>query len=300
VAGYVAAGTSVLTLGHEAAGVIDAVGPDVPAAWQPGQRVVLSAGRACGSCPACAGGDLGACRAPRVLGVHVDGAFAEFVVVPHRTLVAVPASRPFEEWAILADAVATPYAALVDTGAFAAGDRVGVWGAGGLGVHAIQIARALGASSILALDTRAAARDRALTFGADAAFDPAAPDVVDRIAAVTGGRGLGVAADFVGTNATVTQALRTLGDGGRLVIAGMSGDDLSLGPVAKFVFRQRRVLGHFGYGRAHLEACVQLVADGRLDVSRSVSDVLALDDVADGIARLAAKTGDPIRLVVRP
>jgi threonine dehydrogenase-like Zn-dependent dehydrogenase len=299
-AGHVPAGAPVLTLGHEAAGVIDALGADVPAPWRPGQAVVLSAGRACGECRPCADGDPGACRQPRVLGVHVDGAFAEYVVVPHRSLVAVPDTRPFEEWAILADAVATPYAALVDTGGFTAGNRVGVWGAGGLGVHAIQIARALGAAAIVALDPRAPARERALACGADAALDPGAPDAVERVASLTSDRGLDVAADFVGANATVTQALRTLGEGGRVVIAGVSGDDLSLGAAAKFVVRQRRLLGHFGYARRHLEAVVDMVAAGALDVSRSVSGVLPLDDIADGLARLADKTNDPIRLVVRP
>jgi D-arabinose 1-dehydrogenase-like Zn-dependent alcohol dehydrogenase len=86
------------------------------------------------------------------MGVDYDGAWAEFVVVPHTALVAVPEGVPLEQAAIMADAVGTPYAALTDSAALRPGESVGVWGAGGLGVHAIQLARAMGASPIIAVD----------------------------------------------------------------------------------------------------------------------------------------------------
>ena len=105
----------------------------------------------------------------------------------------------------MADAVGTPYAALTDSAALRPGESVGVWGAGGLGVHAIQLARAIGASPIIAVDTLDAARTRAPEFGADAALDPRAPAFAQRIEELTQNRGLDVALDFVGAPPTVSQ-----------------------------------------------------------------------------------------------
>ena len=130
-----------LTMGHEPAGVVAAVGSDVPV-WREGDRVSVAAGKACMACPACASGQLDDCRNFQIMGFHYDGAWAEQVVVPFYSLAALPENVPFEHGAIACDAVSTPYAALVDRGALRAGERVGLWGIGGLGTHAVQVARA--------------------------------------------------------------------------------------------------------------------------------------------------------------
>ena len=106
------------------------------------------------------------------MGFAFDGAWAEYVVVPWQALVAVPDHVAIEQAAILADAVSTPYAGLTDRAGLRRGESVGIWGIGGLGVHAVMIARMVGASPIIALDPSEAARQRALDRGADHALDP--------------------------------------------------------------------------------------------------------------------------------
>lgn len=290
----------VVTPGHEASGVIEHVGSHVPA-WQPGQRVVMSGGKACGACASCANGrSQEECLRFKIMGFDYDGAWAEFIVVPFTSLTAVPAHLPFEQAAILADAVSTPYAGLIDRGGLRPGESVGLWGIGGLGVHAVQIARMAGAALIVAVDTLPDARSRALDRGADVALDPAADDVPARIRELTAGRGLDLAVDLVGANVVLAQAAQSIGRNGRVVMIGLSPEPIQLGVGVNFGVRSQSLLGHLGYHKRHLDQLVQIVARGRLDVSRSITAILPLEDVAAGVERLARKEGNPIRLVVRP
>jgi threonine dehydrogenase-like Zn-dependent dehydrogenase len=289
----------VVTPGHEPAGVIEAVGDTVPV-WQPGQRVVMAAGRPCLQCANCAGGRSDRCLNTQIMGFNYDGAWAEFVTVPYAALTPVPDSVPIEQAAILADAVSTPYAALLERAQVRPAESVGVWGVGGLGFHAVKLARLLGAAPIIALDPRPEARARALRAGADTAIDPLGDDAVERVRTATGGDGLDVALDVVGASTVIAQAEQCLGSGGRLVMLGMSRDRTTLGPGVLFSLQSQSLLGHLGYRKPHLDQLVRLVELGRLDVSDSVSGVVALDDVADAVDQLATKRTDPIRLVVRP
>jgi len=285
--------------GHEAAGAIEKVGALVPS-WRPGQRVTMAGGKACGRCNHCARGRVEECLRPEVMGFAYNGAWAEYVVVPYVALSAVPDSIPIEQAAILADAVATPYAALTDRSELRPGEAIGIWGVGGLGVHAVQIARMIGATPIIALDPLAAARTRALAVGADHALDPTAADVRKRIFELTGGLGLAVAVDVVGSNRVLAQADECLARFGRLIMVGLSLDPIALGPGLLFGLNSHALLGHLGYQKRHLDELVKLVTGRRLDVSRSVSDVIPLEDIHGGVERLAKKIGNPIRIVVKP
>ena len=288
-----------VTPGHEAAGVIAAVGALVPA-WEVGQRVVMAGGKPCLSCAACAGGRLDRCQDVRLMGSMYDGAWAEYVVVPSYVLTAIPDDLPFEQAAILADAVSTPWAGLVNRAQLTAGESLGLWGIGGLGVHAVQIGRLVGAGLVVAVDPSPAARARALIAGADHAFDPTASDVRAEVLGVSNGRGLDVAVDLVGSNAVLQQAHSCLARNGRLVMIGLSLDPIDLGAGILFALGAHSLLGHLGYAKPDLDRVVDLVAAGRLDVSRSISGVLPLADVADGVERLRNKVGDPVRLVITP
>jgi D-arabinose 1-dehydrogenase-like Zn-dependent alcohol dehydrogenase len=287
--------------GHESSGVIERAGDQVPDFWSPGKRVVMAGGKACGECESCIGGfDQSLCQSPMVMGFAYDGAWAEYVAVPWRAVVEVPDHVALEQAAILADAVATPYAGLTERGGLRHGESVGLWGIGGLGVHAVQIARMVGAAPIIALDPSPAARARALEFGADHALDPMAEGVEQEAWSLTGGRGLDLAVDLFGANRVLVQADACLGRGGRLVIVGLSNEPIALGINAQFGVMAHSLLGHLGYRKEHLVELVRFVATGRLDVSRSVSEVMPLEEVPRGVERLASKEGDPIRLVVTP
>jgi threonine dehydrogenase-like Zn-dependent dehydrogenase len=259
----------------------------------------VAAGKACLACPSCASGLLDDCRNIQVMGFHYDGAWAEQVVVPFYALAALPENVPFEHGAIACDAVSTPYAAVVDRGGLRPGERVGLWGIGGLGTHAVQIARMAGASFIAAIDPLPAARERALSLGADIALDPS-EDVPGAIRDATGGRGLDLAVDLIGKSAAARQAISSCERGGRVVLVGQSFEPLDAGPIILLSMFRLSILGHLGYGKRHLEDVLALMASGRLDVSASISGRLPLDRVQEGIDRLTSKEGAPVRIVVNP
>ena len=210
-----------VTLGHEVAGTVVAVGAAVPADIPVGRRVVLHAGQACGRCDQCLR-HRQPCPRARTRGVHCDGGWAQYALATADAVIPIPDGLPFEQAAIMPDAVSTPYVAIVDTAAVRPGQAVGVWGVGGLGAHAVQLLRLVGAAPIIAVDPLPAARLRALDVGADIALDPAAEDMVAEVLAATGGRGLHAAFDTAGVAAVREQALAALAPSGALVVIGLA------------------------------------------------------------------------------
>ncbi|MGN9767684.1 alcohol dehydrogenase catalytic domain-containing protein [Micromonospora sp. SD12] len=277
----------VVTLGHEVAGVVDAFGDDVEG-WQPGQRVLLQAGERD--------------RRGTVLtrGVDYDGGWAEYAVASESTVVPIPDDLPFEQACVIPDAVSTPWAAVTDTARTRPGEAVGVWGVGGLGAHAVQLLRLVGAAPVIAVEPLAAARERAVALGADAVLDPADAAFRDAVLELTGGRGLDVAFDFAGVTAVREQALTVLGRRGRLVLAGIANKPVTIASDSPFNYFQQAVLGHYGSEGEHVEQLVSLARQGRLDLAASISDVLPLADAQEAVRRVQTKQGNPIRLILRP
>ncbi|MGA4867035.1 zinc-binding dehydrogenase [Streptomyces lavendulocolor] len=287
-----------VTLGHEVAGVVHTLGPDVKGAWTPGQRVVLQAGEACGDCGGCL--RRMTCHRPITRGLDYDGGWAQYAIAREGTLLPIPDELPFDQAAIIPDAVSTPYAAIVGTGAVRPAQSVGIWGAGGLGAHAVRLARMVGAAPILAIDPLPSARERALLFGADVALDPLAPDFAEAVREATAGRGLDVAFDFAGVGAARAQAASVLGPFGSLVLAGLTPEPVTIADSIGFCFNVNQVRGHYGSEPEHVEQLVGLAAAGRIDLGPSVSAHVPLAEAADAVARLEKKIGDPIRLVLTP
>lgn len=289
----------VVTQGHEASGTIAKLGPGVDG-WSVGDRVVVAAGRPCGGCPNCRRGDVGNCLRLQLMAFAYDGAWAEYTVALAAGLTRVPDNVPLEQAAILADAVSTPFGAVVHTGKVGIGESVGVWGVGGIGTHIVQLSRLVGAAPIVAVDINPVVRDRALELGADHAFDSRDPDLKAKIADVTGGRGLDVAFDAVGLKVTFEQALDCLTVGGRMVGVGMSAESPTVGPTSMFGLFQKKVLGHLGYENSDIETLAKLVSLGRLDLSRSISRIVGLEEIQASIDALDHADGNPIRILVAP
>ncbi|ANQ75910.1 MULTISPECIES: zinc-binding dehydrogenase [Rhodococcus] len=278
--------TGEVTLGHEVAGTVARIGEGV-AGWTVGDRIALQ--------PLVLRSD-----GPRTLGVDYDGGWAEYVVTPASTLVAIPTGLAFEEAAIIPDAVSTPWSAIRTTGQVRAGESVGVWGVGGLGAHAIQLLRLVGAAPIVAVDPLLVARDRALALGADAALDPTAADFLAQLKDATRGRMLDLALDFAGVSAAQQQTLSSLAYGGRIVLVGLSGRPITIENSVDFSVFKHTVRGHFGQDYSDVPELIDLVSWGRLHLSGSISGVLPLEEAADAIRRLDEKIDDPIRLILRP
>ncbi|SDM44207.1 D-arabinose 1-dehydrogenase, Zn-dependent alcohol dehydrogenase family [Allokutzneria albata] len=288
-----------VTLGHEVAGVIEAVGADVPDRLRVGQRVALQAGQSCGRCDNCVRG-LNPCLNVLTRGVDYDGGWAEYTVARHDTVVPIPGNLPFEQAAIIPDAVSTPYAAIVTTAQVRVGESAGVWGTGGLGTHAVQILRLVGSAPIIAIDPNQAARERALGFGADTALDPLAEDFAEQLRAATGGKGLDHAFDFAGAGAARKQAVKSLSRKGKLVLAGLTPERLEVSDSIGFCYELQQVLGHYGSLPQHVEDLIGLAGHGRLDFSRSITDRIPLAEADRAVKQLHDKVGDPIRLVLTP
>jgi D-arabinose 1-dehydrogenase-like Zn-dependent alcohol dehydrogenase len=275
-----------VTLGHEIAGTIDAIGPGV-VTYPVGQRVVLQAGE-----------DRAGVLYAR--GADYDGGWAEYTLATVTTLVPIPDSLPFEQAAIIPDAVSTSWAAISATAQVRPAEAVGVWGVGGLGAHAVQLLRLAGAAPVIAVDPLPAARDRAMDFGADLALDSADPELAVRVRREAGGRGLAAAFDFAGVPAAQKQALGCLGEAGRLVLVGISGKPLTVSDSRTFGYLQQQLRGHYGSAPVHVTELVMLAGRGRISLARSVSDVLPLSEAPKAVERLRRKEGNPIRLVLRP
>jgi D-arabinose 1-dehydrogenase-like Zn-dependent alcohol dehydrogenase len=289
----------VVTQGHEASGTIAKLGPGVTG-WAEGDRVIVAAGRPCTECPNCRRGDIASCLRIQLMAFAYDGAWAEYTVAQAVGLTRVPDNVPLEQAAILADAVSTPFGAVVRTGKVGIGESVGVWGAGGVGTHIVQLARLVGAVPVIAVDITSEVLDRALELGADHAFDARDDGLRDKIAGLTGGRMLDVAFDAVGLKATFEQALDCVTVGGRLVSVGMSAEAPTVGPTSMFGLTQKHVLGHLGYQNVDIETLATLVSSGRLDISRSISEIVSLEDIAEGIEKLERQQCNPIRILVKP
>ncbi|MCZ4548116.1 zinc-binding dehydrogenase [Rhodococcus erythropolis] len=289
----------VVTQGHEASGVVAALGSAV-SGWAEGDRVVVAAGRSCGHCAACVRGHAIGCASGQIMAFGYDGGWAEYTLAQAAGLTPVPDNVPLDQAALLADAVSTPFGAVVRTGRVEVGEAVGVWGVGGVGTHIVQLARLVGASPIIAFDPHPAVRERSLSLGADYALDPKASGLADTVRERTQGAMLDVAFDSAGFGTTFDQALGCVRRGGRVVTVGMSGDTVSLGTTFEFGASRKSVLGHFGYRNADIATLAKLVSTGRLDLTRSISRIISLEDIATGIEDLEHHNGDPIRILVKP
>ncbi len=280
--------------GHEIAGTVVEIGSQVEG-WKPGERVASFGQVTCGACLACLTGASNRCRQPVVLGMARQGGFAEQIALPASCLLRLPDTVSSPIGAIASDAIATPLHALWTVGGLRAGETVVVIGAGGLGLHAVQLARLAGAACIVAVDPFEPARKAALAAGADAVLDPASEDdparALRRLA-----RGATLALECVGRSETVELGLSVLTTGGRLVVVGVGTARPSLPPLARFIGRELSVHGSFGSTPAEIETVFDLIERGRLDVSQSVQREVPLADAAS----IFSEPGTPARTVILP
>ena len=287
-----------IVLGHEIAGTVAACGPE-SSTWKADDAVIVRAGASCGNCRHCRSRRDNLCSGQRVLGMDLDGGFAQYVRAPAANLVPLPPGISFEVGAILTDAVATPFHAILSRGGLHGGDMVAVFGCGGLGIHAVQLARLLGAATIVAVDVRRPALALAERAGAGAVIDAAETSPAKEIQRLTDG-GVDLALDFVGKAETVSQAVRSLRPGGRAVVVGMGTEGIALPPPALFAWREHAVLGSFGSTLHDLEQVIEFVSSGRLDLSGSITARLPLSGVNDALRILEDPVGDHVRIVIVP
>ncbi len=286
-----------ITLGHEPAGVVAATGARVEG-WEEGDRACVVPGIFCGSCQNCVTGRPNICLNRRILGIQREGALAQYLAVPAKNLVRLPESVPFTVGAIITDAVATPFYAMTERAALRAGETVAIFGAGGLGLHAIQISRLLGAANIIVVDPRDDQLERARGMGADITINPTETQPVEAILEATGGLGVDVAAEFVGLQQTISQCVESVVMGGRVVVVGLGPDPINTVPPTVFVRKQIALLGSYGFTKRGIEQLVQLSATGKLDLEKSITHTFPLEEVNTALKYLHEKIENPIRVAV--
>lgn len=300
--------------GHEAAGVVAAVGPGVTRV-RTGDHVVVTLLRSCGHCFFCARGEPYLCETEFPLAtpgrltdasgspVHAGistGAFAEQAVVDQSQLAVIPASLGFDVASLLACGVITGLGAVVSTAEVPVGSSVVVIGTGGVGLNAVQGAVISGARPIMAFDLSAAKREAALQFGATHASDPTVGDPVAAVKALTEGRGADYVFVTVGSIPAIEQGLTLLRSGGTLVIVGMPASGATFETVAVDLAGEgQRIIGsNMGSTRLQttIPALVGLYEQGRLKLDELVTGRYPLDEINEAIA--SVNRGEALRNVI--
>lgn len=283
--------------GHEAAGVVDALGEDVSSVAV-GDQVALYYITTPPDDPWAARGRPNISPHVRRMGVDVDGAFAEYVLRPEAALIRPRAAVPPAILAVLTDAIATPLHGLKRVAHLAAGETLVVLGVGGLGSNAVQLGKAMGAR-VIAVTRSEAKLQLARDLGADetVAAGDRDPDPVAAVKALTGGHGPDVVIQCVGSAAVDEQAIAMGGPGGRVVLIGSSLDHFRARAVDIF-WRELSVLGSRGFVPDDIRDAIDLYLDGTLTVDHLVGSLRPLDEADQALDDLRA--GRVLRSVLMP
>jgi propanol-preferring alcohol dehydrogenase len=276
-----------LTLGHEIAGIVIEIGDDVTNV-SVGDRVAAHYLISCGTCAECIRGGEQFCVRGEMLGKERDGGFAEWIVLPARNAVLIPPSIPFDEAAVMMCSTATVYHAL-RLASLQPGESVAVIGFGGLGISALQLAGAFGASSITAIDVVPEKLAAARSLGA-AAIDARHDDLPNEIRRITGGRGADVVLDLAGIAAPRLAALQSLAPSGRLVLVALGPQPFTFDPYADVLTRERRIIGCSDHLLTELPELMDLARRGDIDLSSAITrrvplDAQAINEVLDDLDR---------------
>jgi S-(hydroxymethyl)glutathione dehydrogenase/alcohol dehydrogenase len=303
-------------LGHEVAGIVAELGPDV-AHFRVGDHVVGSLAQSCGACPRCLSGRSFQCTHPELtLRRSSDtprisrngtalfqgfglGGFAERALIHENQLAVVPKELPFPQAALLGCGVVTGAGSVLNTANVGAGDTVVIFGAGGVGLNAVSGALLAGASRIVVIDIEAKRLDEALRFGATDVIDSTKTKPIEAVRDLLPG-GADHIFDFVGLKVVAEQGLAMLGAGGGLYLVGVATPDVEIGVnIFSAIGGQKRVQG-VNFGSTNAKHDIPMYADlylqDRMNLNDLVSKKISLRDVNDGYS--AIKDGSLTRVVV--
>ncbi|MEW6742213.1 MAG: zinc-binding dehydrogenase [Planctomycetota bacterium] len=284
-----------IILGHEASGVIAEAGAAVTNVKK-GQRVLIPAVLTCGRCAACRQGRENICADMKMLGNHFDGAYAEYVAVPAKDLLDLPASIPLAEACIIADALSTPYHAVKNRAQVRPGDTVAVFGCGGVGINAVQIAALCGAY-VIAVDINERKLDWAREFGAAAVINASKTEKVSKeIKKLTGG-GADIAMEVIGNPRTFEEAFESVHVGGRVVVVGYT-NEVSQIVSGKIMFKELDVVGSLGCRPVDYVPLIRMVEQGRIDLKKLVTHRFPLAEIQKAFD--AIHEGTSLRSIVVP
>lgn len=284
-----------LILGHEASGTVSDVGEGVTQV-EKGGRVLVPAVLSCGACPNCRTGRENICENGIMFGNNVDGAYAEYMVAPAKDLFRFPETLPLEEGSIIADAVTTPFHAVVNRGEVKAGDKVAVFGCGGVGLNLVQIANAVGAT-VVAVDILDEKLRWAKELGAAVTVNAKKEEKIEKTIRKATGGGADVAFEAVGIPEVMKKAFGSLRNGGRLIVVGYSDKDMELN-AGRMMYREMEVRGSLGCRPVDYPRAIALASDGKIKIKELVTNRFPLEDIEKAFELL--RTGEGIRSIVIP
>jgi propanol-preferring alcohol dehydrogenase len=286
-----------IVLGHEIAGIVNEIGDHVRNVGKD-DRVCIHYVLSCGKCYFCTTGRENLCEHYKMIGKDVDGGFAEFIKVPARNVLKLPNSIPFEQGAIIGCAVSTAFHAL-RKGRVNAGETVVVYGVGGVGIHAVQLAaKVFGAGKVIAVDISEEKLKIAKKVGADEVVNATEEKPAERIKEMTNGRLSDVALDFVGSKFTIEGAINCVGKGGRMLIVGIGSEEINVSPYKTIIGKEMEIIGVNDHLKSEMIQIINLVDSKKIDFSTSITHRVQLEDVNYGMEILEKKIGNPLRIVV--
>lgn len=285
-----------VTLGHEIAGVVSAVGDGV-SDLREGQRVALHYLTSCGECERCQRHGEQFCPTGGMLGKDRDGGYARRIVIPAFNAIPIPDEVSSDVAAIMMCSTATAYHAL-RLGNMQQGQSVAVLGFGGLGVSAAQLARALGASQVFAVDVVPEKLELAAKFGATP-LDARDTPVHKAILGATDGKGVDIALEFTGNEKVAHGGLRSLSPGGRLMIVAINLRKFEFNPFSDLLVRERHIIGCSDHTRAELVELLELARTGKIDMSGAITRTVPLEaDAVNGVLDDLEKGSGHLRTVI--
>jgi alcohol dehydrogenase len=294
-----------LVIGHEPVGVIHELGAGVTG-YKIGERVLVGAITPCGQCDYCLGGDLSQCGGPIggwKFGNTINGAQAEYLLVPNAqaNLAKIPDDLSDDQVLLLADVASTGISA-AESGKVKIGDTVAVFAQGPIGLCATAGAKLRGAGLIIAVESDSVRAAMAKRMGANIVVDQTKCDAVEEIRQLTHGKGVDVAIEALGTQATFESALRVLRAGGTLSSLGIYSGKLSvpLEPFAAGLGNQTIVTTLCPGGKERMHRLMELVQCGRLDLRPLITHTFSLDHIAEAYALFAQHKGGAIKVAIRP
>ena len=282
-------------LGHEVSGVVAACGTEVKK-FRQGDRVLLPAVFTCGVCRNCRNGRENICEQMKMLGNHIDGGFADYVVAPAKDCFLLPRELPLAEACLIGDALSTPYHAVKHRAQVRVGETVAVFGCGGVGINAVQFA-ALAGAHVIAVDIDDRKLEWARRFGARDTLNPRSVERVEKELMKRTGGGVDVAMEVIGKPETLRTAYDSLRPGGRLCVVGYCAEPVTL-PLSKTMFFELEIVGSLGCRPGDYPELIELVRSGRVQLEPLVTGRYPLDDIFQGFDAL--RRGDGLRGIVLP
>lgn len=286
-----------VTLGHEIAGWIEKVGADIKHVT-PGDRVCVHYLAHCGTCEFCVRGLEQFCLTAEMIGKHRDGGYAEFIKVPGRNAFVLPDQIPFEIGAIMMCSSATALHAL-NQARLKPGESIAIFGLGGLGFSALQLARTFDCDQIYVVEINAAKLALLEELGA-VAIDANKGNPVEQITDATNGKGVDVSLELIGSAKTMRQAVQCLGSLGRAALVGLTAESMSIFPYTELINKEAEIIGVSDHLVAELPTLIEFARSGKLRFPQDALRFVDLDAKKINASLDAFQNSiDHIRTVIR-